>query len=91
MTMMMYGFKTVSLWDGLVDLFSPLITGIEMIWDFISNGIDGLRTFAAWLMNGGDFINVIIPLMPSIVTAGALATVAVLVLRQIFGFFIGGS
>lgn len=89
--MMLNTLPTLSLWDGLADFFAPLITGIEMIWDFISNGIGGLRTFAAWLMNGGDFINVIIPLMPSIVTAGALATVAVLVLRQIFGFFIGGS
>lgn len=91
MYMMQYGMPTLSLWDGLQDFFDAVGSFFSTIWNFIEQAIEGIGLTLEWLQTAIPVNLLVVNSMPDLIVAACTLFIGIVVLRTIFGFWIGGS
>lgn len=88
---MQYGMTTLSLWDGLKDFFDGVIGFFEIVINFFSSMFEGIGLTIEWLNTAIPINFLVVNSMPDLIVAACTLVIGIIVLRQIFGFWIGGS
>lgn len=82
---------TLSLWDGLQNAFDMIGSFFTTIWDFISQAVTGILLTLEWMNTAIPINFLVVNSMPHLIVAACTLTIGILVLRTIFGFWIGGG
>ena len=88
---MQYGLTTLSLWDGLKDFFDSILGFFEMIGNFFVSMFEGITLTIEWIQTAVPINFLVVNSMPDLIVAACTLVIGIFVLRQIFGFWLGGS